>query len=349
MATISDVARLASVSAMTVSRVLNQSGNVSPQKREAVMQAVAILNYQPNLVARSLATNRSGTIGLLMTEMGNPIYPSYMEGVSESLHKSGLDLILYNASSFHTTLTGINTLLSKQVDGLILLPLEIPADEKTKASFAHTFTSSIRRTKKPLIMIGNSYLEGFPYVAEDYSAGAELAVDHLWQMGHREIGYMQCVKTDYPWNERTAGFIRAMRRLGAPIRPEWCPALPETFDPIIASVGDWVRSMRERRTPLPTAVYCANDLIALSALYAFQQSGLSVPEDISLIGHDGIPYAAYSNPRISTVALVPRETGRAAAQLLVEAMQGKGRKKPATKLMPPRLVEGATVRQRSAT
>ncbi len=344
MSTINDVARLAGVSTMTVSRVLNDSANVSAHKREAVMQAVAALNYHPNLVARSLATSRSGTIGMVVTEMGNPIYPSYTEGVSERLRKAGLDAIVYYASSFLTTQAGIHTLLSKQVDGLILLPLEIHEMQESKELFARTFAETIRRSGKPMVMIGNSFLEGFPYVAEDYAAGAGMAVEYLYEMGHRDIGYLQCIKTDYPWNERTDGYTRTMARLGCAVKDAWCPHIPEGYDNITASIGAWIHALRQNGRPLPTAMYCANDLIAVGALYALQREGLRVPEDISIIGHDGIAYTEYSYPRITTIALTPHKTGIATAQSLLDMMQGKEKKVVARKLMPPKLKKGATVK-----
>lgn len=345
MATISDVARMAGVSTMTVSRVLNQSGSVSAQKREAVLRAIAALNYQPNLLARSLATNRSGTIGLIVTVMSNPVYPAYMEGACEQLRKAGLDVIVYYANSFQSTLNGLHTLLNKQADGIITLPLEIHEDKSVKQAFAQAFQQTAKRSGRPIVTIGNQFfLDTIPFVAEDYAAGAELAVRHLYENGHTRIGYLQSELTDYPWDFRTKGYASGMEACGCMVEAAWCPQIPEAFESVLSTVEAWTDAMRASAAGLPSAVYCANDLIALGAFFAMRQCGLRIPQDISIIGHDGTHFTAYTHPRITSVALSPKETGLAVAKMLLDIMNGKPLKSGAGKMMPPQLVQGGTVK-----
>ena len=346
MATIADVAALAGVSSMTVSRVLNQTGNVSPVKRDAVMQAVAALNYQPNLVARSLATSKTGTIGMIVTEMGNAVYPSYMEGASDRLRKAGLDVVVYYATSYQQTLSGLHTLLNKQVDGLIVLPLEIHENSEARMRFSKVFHNAVERAQKPLVMIGNTFLKKYPSVAEDYAAGAVMAVNYLVEKGHRDIGYIHSITVGYPWDERTHGFKQAVAVHHLSVGHDWSVRVPEDYDDAIVVVRRWITQLQEKKRALPSAVYCANDLIALATLHACQQEGFRVPEDISIIGHDGIFYTAYSNPRLSTVALMPHETGKTVAEVLLSTMDERpGKKGPEKRLMPPHLIPGATVRE----
>jgi len=223
---------------MTVSRVLNHSGGVTKKKQDAVLRAVEALNYHPNLVARSLATNRSDTVGLLVTQVSNSIYAAYIDGIVARLRHNRLDVILYAADSYAAARLGLAALLSKQVDGVVLLPLELP--DYAGPSFAHflDFYAKVRtEAGRPVLSIGNVFLDGCPHVLEDYAAGARLAVEHLAGLGHRDIGYLRGAKDNYPWAERTAGFEEAAERLGLRADAAWRPASAAGFDAARDAMG----------------------------------------------------------------------------------------------------------------
>lgn len=347
MATIKDVAQMAQVSAMTVSRVLNQKGYVSEEKRQRVLSCVEALGYRPNQLARSLVLNRSSTVGILLSHIENPVYAQYVSSMAAYFRKRGMDIILYCADSYATALSGIQTLLDKQVEGLVILPLESYEAQDRSGGLPVLLKKMgglMVQQKRPFVVVGdNEYTPHDNWVREDYRGGAEMAVDYLVEAGHRRIG---CVcwapARGGVWGEREAGFRAAMRRHGLEVNENWRCVVREDG---VGQAREAALRMLSRGGKLPSAMFCYNDAFAVGAIQAFQEKGLRVPEDISIVGHDGNLYSRCTAPHLTTVSIRAKETGRAAAKMLLDILRSRIPQRDNHLLIAPELIPGGTVRR----
>ena len=334
LATLNDVAKEAGVSPITVSRVMNDSPAVRPATRERVLEAVKKLNYQPNLLARSLSADRMDSIGVVVTHVENPMYSLMTSGIYSEAAEHGFDVILSCSHDLESSIKSVTTLLNKRVSGLVVLPVEFRVekprggksgsqnDVKMMEAFAESFGGIIARyapSSFPVVTIGAQIEGGVSgRVIENYGGGAAMAVDCLVRHGHRRIGFVSHVdKTDGIWGERYRGFFQAMEKNKLPVEEKWIACCDENIDSARDAMLR-ILSQEER----PTAVYCANDLIAAGAMNAAVESGLSIPEDISVIGHDGSSFGEMLRPPLSTVAIYPVEMGKQAVRLLLSVLRG---------------------------
>ena len=285
MANITDVARLAGVSHQTVSRVLNQAGTVRAATRERVEEAIRQLNYRPSSVARALATRKTRTIGLIST--GNPLYgpSSTMLGFNEAARAAGYQVTIATMSTSDkvSMLDAVEVLLRQNVEALVLIA----------ADFTSIQAIEQVRLDVPLILADSSGRSRFRSVSINQFAGARLATRHLIDLGHRRILHLTGPTDSPDAAERLRGWRAEMA----------AHALP-AMEPVI---GDWLpasgyqlgcRIADERGA---TAVFSANDQMALGLIHAFTSRGLRVPDDVSIVGFDDIPEAAHFTPPLSTV------------------------------------------------
>lgn len=343
MANLKDVAELAGVSVMTVSRVLSGKGYVSEEKRLRVMECAQALTYRPNTIARSLVLNRTGTVGIPVCHLENPIYAQYVASISETLRRNGMDIILTSAETPRTWLNAIQTLLSKQVDGLILASLQFDGQDDVPMDRAEARALSIemlRQSQKPYAVICNSeMLHGEEIrISPDYRLAMYMAARHLIQMGHRHIGRF-CFHT--PWPTRDEGFAQAMAEANLTLPDRWL--FDCDFDGILAarqSALSWL----DRTDELPTAVCCDNDAYAVALMQALNERGLRVPEDVSVIGNDGNVYSHCTSPLLTTVSIRPLEVGRVCAQTLLNLLKTPGQAGREIKVS-PEFQPGGTVKR----
>lgn len=354
MATLNDVAREAEVSAITVSRVMNGSSAVRPETKERVLAAVKKLNYQPNLLARSLSADRMNSIGVIMTWVENPMYSLMVSGINREAAKYGYDIILSCSYDLESSMKSVATLLSKRVSGLVVLPIEYhsdlqagdrriftPHDQKMMGEFGREFGKLLERSAPenfPVITVGGQFSEGVKgRVIENYGGGASMAVDYLVGKGHSKIGILaHNAREEGIWGERYRGFLQAMEKHGIKVKKDWIAYCDET----LASAGKAMEKLLmlpER----PSAVYCANDIIAVGALNAAADAGVKVPEDISVMGHDGSSFGEMVRPALTTVAIYPMELGMRAVRLFMDVMRGES---GADMVLTPRIVERESVR-----
>lgn len=345
MPTLDDVAALSRVSAMTVSRVVNNKPGVSAKTVARVEAAIRELNYRPNLVARSLVTNRINSVGVLFSRLENPLYSVMVSGIVQTAAGYGLDVVLGNGHDVDSLIKSANTLISKQIDGLIVLPFEVNMNgEEARHGDTLQFyrelediLSAMSANALPTILLEDTTIKGISgRVRVDYRGGAEMAVDYLVENGHRKIG-MIChnVKDAGIWRERYQGFLSAMEKHGCVINEAY---IESCFHSIGSGFEAGMRLFsREDR---PTAVYCANDEIAAGVLNAATVSGLNVPEDISIIGHDGSLYSEITYPKLTTVSICPFEMGKVCMEQLYSSLNG-------TKVKPVRTVEPVLIRGES--
>jgi len=305
--TIIDVAREANVSFATVSRVVNGKGYVSAQTRERVMQAMTRIGYTVNRQARVLAGGRTQVIGLLVPDLDTSYIGEILKGIDEELAAASYDLMLYTTHQRKTRESVyVNSLLNGMTDGLLMvLPMAPEA-----------YVDSIRRRGFPFILIDHEGLDRQgPSVGATNREGAKQAIHHLVALGHTRIGIitgnmeMDCAR------ERLAGCHDALAEAGIAPAPE------------LVRAGDFHRALAYQLTQEllrlpdpPTAIFAANDVSAFGVMDAVRNTGLRIPDDLSVVGFDDIPDARWTQPPLTTVIQPMREMGRRATRMLLESI-----------------------------
>jgi LacI family transcriptional regulator len=307
--TISDIARKAGVSASTVSRVLSGAANVSEAKRKAVLGAVADLNYQPNVFARGLASGQSMTIGVLTQNFGSPFYDAIIQGVVQGLNKTEYFPIFADGQwQPEIELEAVRAMLRRQIDGLIVLGGFLGVEE------IEQLTEDI-----PLIMVASrvaSFEENCIYI--DNVVAAYLATQHLIDLGHRRIAHI-CGRSDHPdARDRRQGYMKALEEAG--IEPDQDLIIEGTFRRQSGVLA--VEMLLSGRSSF-SAIFAANDQMAFGTRLGLYRRGIRVPEDVSLVGFDDEPAAAFMIPPLTTVRQPAVELGLEAARITLARLKGE--------------------------
>jgi LacI family transcriptional regulator len=284
--TIYDVARRAGVSSSTVSRVLAGRNTVSEATRELVLGTARELGYRPNHVARSLARKDSATIAVLLPDIANPFFPSLVKALQDEAGRSGLVVILGSTGDdADNERRYLDTMLSHQVRHVVVAGLQLPRPELEEYAKAGLVFIALDRK----LAGGTAYL-----VQSDNRAGARLATRHLIELGHRRIAYLSGPPGISVSRERKRGYLEAMQEGGLPVDERLIVASP--FSEEGGAVA--YRSLPEEEY---TAIFAANDMIAIGALFEAHQQGRVVPDDFSLVGFDGVSLTRYTSPQLTTV------------------------------------------------
>lgn len=310
MPTIIEVAALAGVSTATVSRVLSQPERVSPQTRERVLEVVQSTGYAPNVAARTLRTLRAAKILLTVPDISNPFFASVIRGAEEAARDAGYGVVVGDTRHDAQVEDQYAEMLSRrEVDGLIFLGHRLP--ESLRPLLA-------RQGAAAPIVNGCEYSPdiGVPSVHIDNAAAGEDAVEHLIGLGHRDIGVITGSAVSPLTRDRLAGAMRAAGRHGL-------------GDRLQVRSGDWsAPSAFAQASDLlaagVTAIFCFSDEMALGAISAIRQAGLSCPEDVSVVGFDDLPLASFFQPPLTTIAQPKGSIGRQAVELLVDILRGAG-------------------------
>lgn len=320
-ATLAMVAARAGVSPSTVSRILNGSAEVRPEKRAAVDAAIAELGFVPNPMARGLAGGRSLSVGVVTLRIDSPFYGVALRGIEEELSKAGYSP-LFVSGQFDAAVEArcIDVLRSRRVDGIIVLNGRI-ADAQLRA----------HARSLPIVVTGRD-LKAPRLVSlhSDNTAGARLATAHLLELGHRRIAFIAGDPQHADAADRLAGYRAALQAAGVAFDPAL--VLPGAFHE--ASGLEAVERLLDSGTPF-TALFAANDQTAFGAALALHRRGLHVPADISLVGYDDLAGASYAVPPLTTVRQSGFEIGRLAAAAMLDLIAGR---KPRPALPPPQLV-----------
>jgi len=306
---IKDVAREAGVSTATVSHVLNRTRFVSEETRLKVVSAIERCNYYPNAHARSLASGRSHTIGLLVSDISNPFFPELAKSVEDVAFERGYDVMLLNTKyDAKRTSDYVRRLIERKVAGVALMTSEL--------DFAVIHELAREHVSVVFLDLGTA-AERMSNLTVDYAMGITEAVRHLVQLGHKNIAYV-----GGPNRLRSAAKrLEAFRHALAQVLPNQEPFGVFEGDFQLDGGRRIAREILSRGDPLPTAIITANDMMALGVMQECRAAGVSIPGDISIVGFDDIAFAALAYPALTTVCLPRHELGRRAVEALIMTIE----------------------------
>jgi LacI family transcriptional regulator len=322
-ASIYDVARESGVSVFTVSAVVNNKSHVGKGLRERVEAAILKLGYRPNLIARSLAKQRTHTIGMIVPDIANPFFPMVVRGAEDSAQKHGYNLLLCNSDdSLEKEESAVDLLLSKRVDGILLT--------KAAGDFRPSLQQMIKEVNIPFVLVMRTYpkLTKDAIITDDYQ-GAYDAVCHLARSGRRRIGLISGPLKISNAKARWEGFRDALKAKNLP------------YEPALVIEGDYridsgFRAGHALLSHRPDGIYVANHLMTIGLLKAAEEMGLRCPEDFGLVSFDDYPWLGVFRPRLTTVELPKHQLGSEAAELLIQRIAGD-RGKPVLRKLQPEL------------
>jgi LacI family transcriptional regulator len=307
MSTIRDVAEKAGVAPVTVSRVINDSGYVSARTRKRVEAAIQELHYMPNKVARSLRMRRTHTLALVLTDITNPFWPAVARGVEDTAHQAGYNLILCNTDESRAKQEAyLHVLLQKQVDGILLVPADNSIDP----------IEFIQSRDIPLVLLDRQVSQAaVDIVRGDSEHAAYQLVQTLVDRGHRRIVALAGPQSVSTAADRVRGYRRALREAGIQAPEQWI-----YFGEFNQASGYENTQAALQLQPLPTALFAANNFIAIGALRALRQAGLRVPEDMALVTFDDRTMIV--EPFLTVANQPAYEMGQRATELLLARLSG---------------------------
>jgi LacI family transcriptional regulator len=335
--TIRDVARVARVHPGTVSRALNEETRalVNPETAERVMRVAEQLGYRPNRIARGLKTSRSHTIGVLIPDITNPLFPPILRGIEDRLDGAGYTSLIVNtdndAKREHIHLEAMR---ARQVDGFI----------SATARLDRELLVELGEAGMPLVLVNRSLEDGsVPAVTVNDREGVSLAVEHVVALGHQRIGHVAGPQNLSTGHRRHLGFIEAMRAAGLEAPPE------QVRFGALFTEDEGTRACDELLDAAPdvTAIVAGNDLMAIGCYDTLERRGLSCPDDISIVGFNDMPFVDRLRPPLTSVRIPKREIGQVAADLLLEQLSGRAETSTEILLEPTLSVRGSTAPPRT--
>jgi len=327
--TIQDVAREAGVSAMTVSRVLNEQPGVSDPRRAHVRAAIHKLGYRRNSLARSLKASRSHTLGLVVPDITNPYFPEIVRGAEDVALEAGYGVFLSNAvEDQQREATSLRLMDERRVDGVIVVSPRLPERQLHALLRSHRAAVVVNRSAPP---------EVAGAVRLDHVSGVMQAIDHLVSLGRRRFGVLAGPDSSFAARERLEGIRIGLEARGMPLAPD---RLVKTA-PYIDDGADAAARLFELAGPLD-ALLCYNDLVAAGALQACAAAGLRVPQDVAVVGFDDIAFARMFTPPLTTLHVPKYDLGVNAMRILLDRIAGRNVHAEVV-LRPTLVVRGSTV------
>lgn len=329
MASIKDVARLAGVSVASVSRVLNTSRPVAEPTRERVVAAVRELNYSIDQRARAIRLQKSGTLGLIVAEVGNPFAAQVIRSIEAVAYRNGHDLFLCNSDEDEDReRLHCQAMMSQRIGGVILLPV----------SFSGAALEPLLINEIPVVCLDRR-VEDFALdsVLVNNELGGNLAATALFDAGHRRIGIIAASRTT-PGRDRVFSFRRALHKRGVDIPDDLVREADYKED------GGYTQTLAIlSRTPHPTALFIVNHPMTIGALRAIRDLGLSVPRDVSVLAFDDPTWAPLLDPALSAIRQPTDQLGTCAAEMLIERVDSRYNGPARLVMLPPQYMERASV------
>ncbi len=313
--TIQDVAKAASVSVATVSRVVNNIPLVSEDTKQRVLAAIDELGYEPNEVARSLKVRKTKTIGILLDDITKPQYTSISRGVTDACWIYEYNVILANTDGdIEKEKKYLKVFMQKQCDGVLVVNRKI-SDE---------LATQLASLKVPVVLGAVSDREKkFANVSIDNRKASFEAVEYLHEKGHNDIGYIMGNREEFTvCADREAGFWQAVEKYGLNAKEEWCieSEKKKLTEQDVKEGYDAMQKILDSKR-LPTAVFAANDEIAFGAMTCIEERGLKVPHDISIIGFNDYWLSEWVKPQITTISHPMYDVGAVCARLLIKKIE----------------------------
>ena len=329
---IKDIARIAGVSHSTVSRALRGSGLIPATTRERIQRIAAEQGYSASAIARSLVTQKTTAIGVVVTSIADPFNGEVVDGLEQTANSAGYSVVLATSQADpERELSIVETLRERRVDGIIVASSRVGA----------LYSGHLAALQIPIVLLNNQHLGGFGHsISIENVDGAELATEHLIELGHRRIGYIGDRYGMQSDAERCRGYRNALRRHGIRFREAW-----------VVNGDGKPTGVRRALTELlalpdsPTAVFCYNDMTALGVCEEAAARELSVPRDLSVCGFDDVFFTAYLQPPLTTVRQPKHELGRRAMEMLLKLLRGEEVSKTA-KVRGELIVRGSTASPR---
>lgn len=331
-ATLKDVANLAGVHPGTASRAINAETRplVNEETARRVLEAAEELGYRPNPIARGLKTSRSYTVGVLIPDLTNPLFPPIVRGIQDRLEEAAYTPLIANTDNDpDRERADFEAMRARQVDGLIT----------ATARRDHGLPADLEDVELPVVLVNRRLSDGArPSVVVDDRMGIRLAVEHLVSLGHRRIAHLagpQELSTGYL---RHQGFHEAMAEFG--LEPD--PDLILIGSAFVESEGERLCNELLDRDLGATAIVAGNDLMALGCYDAFVARGIECPREISVVGFNNMPFAGWFSPPLTTVGLPHYELGARAAELLLAQLRDPDAEPVQVQLEPRLVVRGST-------
>jgi LacI family transcriptional regulator len=322
--TIRDVASKAGVSAMTVSRVINESPRVSDDTRRRVEAAIADLGYVPNRLARGLIRQKTGALGVIVPDVANPFFTLVVRGVEEVAWRAGYHVILCNTQGDLERERGyLEDMLAFQVEGLLIAP----AGDRSRPHLR-----LLTRNNVPFVLIDRS-IAGFEadLVQGDSVGGARRLIEHLIGLGHRRIGMMTETSEVSTARDRLQGYREALAGAGIEFRPELV-AISSAIDPRVAHDA----TLRLLDLPdRPTAIFAVNNIAVVGVVEAARERRLEIPDDLALVCFDDIEHASRVYPFLTVMAQPAETFGTIATQLVLDRLAGRVGDRRRVVVLPP--------------
>jgi len=316
--TIFDVARLASTTPTTVSRVLNNSGYVRATTRAAVLDAVDRLQYVPNANARALKTKRSRVIGILTGDLFNPYSVMLAGAIQTHAEARGYTTFIAAAGDLPgSEVHALEAFHRQRLGGVIVASLQTPQSDRLLVRLAEL--------SLPVVLVGRQIDHPrVDAISANFRRGGALATQHLIGIGHRRIAFLGAHQADVPRIGRFQGYLDALADGAIPIRDDLIVG-PARVSPTprYSTQVDGYHAMQQllKQPSRPTAIFARNDYTAIGALQALKEAGLRTPDDVAVAGFDDIPLAAAMSPSLTTVSQPTHEEGRLAAEFLIERIE----------------------------
>jgi LacI family transcriptional regulator len=299
--TLKDVAKEANVSVSTASYAINGSSLITKETREKVLTAAKKIGYRPNASAKNLKKNKSEIIGFFLSGFTGPFFNEILEGVQDVVIKNGYEMVVCASNSKH------RLLIESYVDGAIILNFHV--DDHTIDFLANE--------KMPIVALdremNNPHIKN---VLLQNKVGIELAVKHLVDNGHQRIGFIGGSYDSFDGEMRLAGYKESLKKYNVPFNDEDVIRARFTEISSLLVMDEYIK----KNDIYPTAFVCANDEMAMGAIKALQQNGISVPNDVAIVGFDDIALSKHFNPPLSTVRIQKKLWGKTAAEVLFKML-----------------------------